>query len=213
MRISIHQPAYLPWLGYLEKIQNCDKFIFLDTVQFSKNSFDNRNRIPKENDHSRWLTIPIKHSGLFGQVYTECHSDNELWKVSHLEIIKQTYGKSINFDKYFPILQKYYKELVPDMNLADIDFDLLKFFVDCFEIKTEIIRSSSLKKIHGKGSDLVLNVCKYFGASEYYSGRMGKDYLLLKDFKDSDIDVIFQEYQPPTMWSAIHQLFTKGATL
>ena len=45
MIISIHQPAYLPWLGYFDKINKSDLFVFLDTVQFQKNSFQNRNMI------------------------------------------------------------------------------------------------------------------------------------------------------------------------
>jgi hypothetical protein len=214
MRISIHQPAYLPWLGYLEKIRNCDKFVYLDTVQFSKNSFDNRNRIPKLNGKSQWLTIPIRHAGKYFQNYTECMPDNDCWLTSHLETIKQTYGKLPNFDKYFPLLQQSYSHLSADMNLADIDFELLKFFLTCFGIKsTEIIRASKISKIHGKGSQLVLNICKHLGADEYYSGRMGKDYLVLKEFRDSKVNVIFQEYEPTTMWSSVHQLFTRGAIL
>ena len=47
--MSAHQPAYLPWLGYLDKIKRSDIFIFLDTVQFEKNSFTNRNKIKTKN--------------------------------------------------------------------------------------------------------------------------------------------------------------------
>jgi hypothetical protein len=193
-------------------VQNCDKFVYLDTVQFSKNSFDNRNRIPKENNYSRWLTIPIKHSGFF-QKYLDCHADNIIWTKSHLDILKQNYKDTAYFDKYFPMLQKHYERITPDMNLADINFELLKFFLEAFEIKTEIIRASSLSGIHGKGSQLVLNICKKLKADEYYSGRMGKEYLVVKDFKDANIEVIFQEYEPPTTWSAIHQLFVNGPQL
>ena len=55
MILSAHQPAYLPWLGYFEKIACADVFIFLDTVQFEKNSFINRNKI-KTQQGPQWLT-------------------------------------------------------------------------------------------------------------------------------------------------------------
>ena len=43
--ISIHQPVYLPWLGFFEKVISSEKFVFLDDVQFEKNGFQNRNKI------------------------------------------------------------------------------------------------------------------------------------------------------------------------
>lgn len=62
MTVSIHQPAIFPWLGLISKIQQSDLYICLDTVQYSKNSFDNRNRI-LINNTPHWITFPIKTSG------------------------------------------------------------------------------------------------------------------------------------------------------
>ncbi|MGL6327783.1 WbqC family protein [Aeromonas rivipollensis] len=62
MIVSIHQPAYLPWLGYVDRIKKSDLFIFLDSVQLEKNSFTNRNLIKGANG-SHWLTIPINKKG------------------------------------------------------------------------------------------------------------------------------------------------------
>ena len=59
MLISAHQPAFMPWLGYLHKIAVCEKFVILDDVQFEKNSFINRNYIMGHNGPIL-LTVPIK---------------------------------------------------------------------------------------------------------------------------------------------------------
>ena len=59
MRVAIHQPQYLPWLGYLAKWAAADLFIFLDIVQYEKNGWQNRNRI-KTRDGARWLTVPVR---------------------------------------------------------------------------------------------------------------------------------------------------------
>jgi hypothetical protein len=42
MIVSINQPAYLPWLGYFDRIAASDVHVVLDHVQFEKNSYINR---------------------------------------------------------------------------------------------------------------------------------------------------------------------------
>jgi WbqC-like protein family len=37
--VAIHQPNFLPWLGYFQKIYASDIFIFHDAVEFTKRSF------------------------------------------------------------------------------------------------------------------------------------------------------------------------------
>ena len=59
--IVIHQPEYLPWMNLFLKISKCEKFIFLDNVQYSRRSFQNRNIISK-NEKLYYLTVPLKYS-------------------------------------------------------------------------------------------------------------------------------------------------------
>ena len=60
MIVAIHQPQYMPWLGYFHKMDKADIFIHLDTVQFRRNEFQNRNRIKAVNGW-HWLTVPVKY--------------------------------------------------------------------------------------------------------------------------------------------------------
>ena len=56
--VAIHQPEYFPWLNFFFKMKNCNKFIFLDSVQYSKRSFQNRNILGKDGN-SFYITVPI----------------------------------------------------------------------------------------------------------------------------------------------------------
>ena len=95
--IAIHQPNYLPWLGYFYKIANSDVFVFLDDVQFSKNSYTNRVQVFGKDEKMRWLTVPVSaHSG---------QSINEIFSSSIILLIKVIYfvffyfNFSYNLDK------------------------------------------------------------------------------------------------------------------
>ncbi|MDR7579336.1 MAG: WbqC family protein, partial [Armatimonadota bacterium] len=45
MVVGIHQPHYLPWLRYMAKAALADVFVLLDDAQYTKNGWQNRNRI------------------------------------------------------------------------------------------------------------------------------------------------------------------------
>jgi hypothetical protein len=81
MIVGIHQPNFIPWLGYFYKILKSDIFIILDDVQYTKNSFINRNKIKTPNN-SQWLTLPVKKQ--FGQLINEV-------EIIHLESTKKKY--------------------------------------------------------------------------------------------------------------------------
>jgi hypothetical protein len=48
--VAVHQPQYLPWIGYFDKMRRADVFCYLDDVQYKKNEWQNRNRIKTAQD-------------------------------------------------------------------------------------------------------------------------------------------------------------------
>ncbi|PIR50149.1 hypothetical protein COU79_01025, partial [Candidatus Peregrinibacteria bacterium CG10_big_fil_rev_8_21_14_0_10_54_7] len=84
MIAAIHQPNYLPWSGYFHKMVKADVFVFLDNVQFTKNSYQNRAKI-KGLRGEQWLTVPVKTSGSFGEMTNRIKVDNsQNWREKHL---------------------------------------------------------------------------------------------------------------------------------
>jgi hypothetical protein len=195
MILSAHQPAYLPWLGYFDKIARADVFVFLDTVQFEKNSFINRNQI-KTPQGALWLTIPVKIKGhTSGSLLTTSMDDSRPWRLKHLRSIEMNYRKAARFDECFPKIEMLLA--TSESNLADFCWHQLQFWLAELSIlDTRIVRSSELSITSAK-SDLVLDLCRHFGAERYLSGALGRDYLVAADFCKAGIAVDYQSFRSP----------------
>ena len=193
--MSIHQPAYLPWLGYFDKIARSDLFIYLDTVQFQKSSFQNRNKILSK-DGPIWLTVPVETSGvLYTAPLKDIRLSGNAWQRKHLTALQMNYGGAIRAQDVLADLQKFY--LAEWKTLSDLCWSMLEYFSTSLGIENDIVRASELKATGGK-SDLILELCKEVGATTYLSGALGRDYLNLADFRREGIAVEFQDYKHPT---------------
>ena len=199
--VSIHQPGYIPWLGYFEKIARSDIHVFLDDVQFEKNSFDNRNKI-RTREGPIWLTVPVMTKGRFGSnrlmdVEIDNHSG---WNKKHWKGLETNYAKAPFFRNHAPFFEAVYaKEW---RLLKDLNMEITVYLLQALGIRTRTVFSSQTER-KGKKSDLVLDLCKNLGATTYLSGILGKDYLALDKFQQANIRVLFQEYEHPVY----HQQF------
>lgn len=192
MTITIHQPEHIPWMGFFHKIYRVDTFVILDNVQFSKNYFQNRNKI-RTKDGWQWVTVPVAKT-LETLIKDVTIVANLRWKDKWCDSIYFSCKKAKFFNNYFAqicsTVQKEYDKL------SDLNIDLIKLLCKFLNIKTKILLASELKE-NGKASALLLNICKALDAKAYLSGVSGREYLNLEDFKREGINVIFQEFHHP----------------
>ncbi|MBI3368558.1 MAG: WbqC family protein [Burkholderiales bacterium] len=171
-----------------------DVFVYLDAVQFEKNSFTNRNRI-KTAQGPLWLTIPVKSKGHTGGTLLDLAiDDTQPWRAKHLKSIEANYRKTPHFARYFPKLQALLD--APHATLAEFGWAELRFWCDEFGIATRLLRQSALQPTGAK-SDLVLGLCRQLGADHYLSGALGRDYLDVPAFAAQGIAVEFQNFDHP----------------
>lgn len=194
MKISAHQPAYLPWLGYFDKMIRSELFIFLDTVQFEKNSFINRNKIKTPNG-ACWLTVPVMLKGHMTRPIADIQIDStKNWRQKHLKSISHNYSRCKCFDELYPRLADLYRDC--ETNFADLMFEHTLFWIQELQISTKIVRSSDIEAV-GEGSELILNLCEQFGATSYISGALGRNYLDEDEFRRRSVEIEYQAYEHP----------------
>lgn len=196
MIVSIHQTAYLPWLGYFDKIAQADVFVYLDTVQFQKNSFQNRNKIRTKTGWC-WLTVPVKTKGKLYESELSSIEVNEQtnWRRKHLGALQTNYAKAPYFEREMAYLEAVLAE--PWDKLSDPCFAMMMHFLQRLDVPTKVVKSSQLPPVDAAKSDLVLGLCRQLGANCYLSGAQGRDYLDEASFVDAGIEVVFQEYCHP----------------
>ncbi|MBI3290798.1 WbqC family protein [Candidatus Falkowbacteria bacterium] len=195
MIISIHQPAYLPWLGYFHKIMLADIFVFFDTTQFEKNSFINRNKI-KTPQGGQWLTVPVKLKGHLEKRIDQIEIFDQAWQKDHWKVIELNYKKAKYWQIYSPRLHEFYQKDYG--NIAEACFSQLKIFAEILGLETKMVKASGLKIFESKKDELVLDICRELKADAYVSGNQGKGYLDAVKFEKDNIKVYFQDYQHPS---------------
>ncbi len=196
MKIAISQPTYLPWLGYFDLIDQVDTFVFLDNVQFERQSWQQRNRI-KTPTGLQWLTVPVVFRGRFGQSINEVEIRDVDFGRTHLRAIELNYRRCAFFDRYWENLKA---RITSPANgrLVDLNIGIIEWCVQKLGIRTKVLRSSGLGQ-KGKQANLLANICGSLGATEYLSPLGSVVYLLeqIDVFTNRDIQVLFQHYDHP----------------
>jgi len=198
MILAAHQPAYLPWLGYLDKMAKADVFVVMDDLQYEKENFQNRNRV-KLNNGSGWLTVPVERGSQLDTIDAKRiqngGSPKEHWQRRTWQTLKTHYGKAPYFARYADELENVYTR--PWDRLVDLDLHMLDLARRWFDIGVPVLQSSSLS-LHGQKTQLIIDMCKKVGATVYLSGRGGSTgYLDVDAMRRAGIAVMWQQFTHP----------------
>lgn len=193
MIIAIHQPNYVPWLGYFYKMAKSDIFVLLDNVQYEKNGLTNRVKI-KTPQAEIWFTLSIKRK--FPQLIKEAELIGfSKEKKKHIKTIELNYKRAKYFDYLFPELKEI---LEKDWQyLSNLNIKLIELLKEKLGIKTRLEIASNYN-VYGKGTDLLINLGKKFNADIYLSGRGGQKYQDEKKFKVANIKLKYTQFVHPT---------------
>ena len=220
MIVSVHQPNYLPYLGFFDKIRRSDVFVIYDDAQFNKGDFQHRNRIRIFNGW-KWLTVPVekKHIPINQiKIKNDAKINGVNWQKAHLKEVYDNYRKAPYYPEHGKELCAIYEQQY-DL-LIDLNMRLIDFLMKSFDIDTEIVYSSEFV-FKSKSTEKLVDLVNAVGGDVYLSGPMGKNYLDIESFNNEDIQVIFQEFEHPVYrqqydgfipnMSAVDALFNIGS--
>ncbi len=189
--IAIHQPNYIPWLGYFFKIFMADQFVFHDDVIFSPKSFTKRSLIRKEfnSQETQWLGVSVKSTK--NQKISTIRINHESVKIGkHINKMEYLYHNTPYFDFYFPKLKNILLSIDNFEYLADYNIHIIKEISALLKIGRSFVKSSSLM-LDKTGHDYNLSIIKLHNANLYYSGVGAKEYQNECAFKENNITLLY----------------------
>ncbi len=190
--MAIHQPNYLPWLGYFEKMLRADVFVLLDCVQFSVQSYTQRVRVLCQG-RSLWLTVPIRKSGRYGQAIcdAQCHPDAS-WAKKHLGTLQASYGRHPYYRVVAPALQEVLS--APPTRLARLNQDLIQTVAAELGARCRLVRASDLALGDLQSNELLAAIVEEVGGTAYLFGGGATNYQETAPFERRRIALVKQGF-------------------
>jgi hypothetical protein len=189
------QPTYLPWAGYFNLMAQVDVFVYLDDVQFERQSWQTRNRILLQG-REHLLVVPTARLALDTRIDAARVADDPRWRSDHWKTLVAAYGKAAHGATLLELLRPFYEGPAPAL-LAQFNEGLVTAIAGAIGLRTPTLKSSSLA-CTGKRSEHVALICAALGCDEYLSPQGARQYLEQDGFADnSGVGLRFQNYEPP----------------
>lgn len=209
--ISIIQSNYIPWKGYFDLIGLADEFIILDTVQFTKNDWRNRNKI-KTPSGPAWLTIPVKTGGKFGQMINETEIADRTWAERHWAKIASVYLKQPGFAVYGQRFEQLYAQAADEVLLSAVNAMFIGAICEMLGISTRISSAADYPAVDGK-NERVIGLCLAARGDRYISGPAARSYIDREQFGAAGVEVGFIDYSGYPEYAQPYPPFEHGVSV
>lgn len=198
MLVTIHQPHYLPWLPYLGKIASSDAFILLDDVDFTRNGWQNRNKI-KTAQGPLVLTVPVEQK--LGQTIQHTRVSPGNWQRKHWSSLRQAYAQAPHFAHYAQQLEAFYTS--PWQELCGPVCDMITWLMGQLGMSQKVVRSSELQ-ISTSSTQRLIDLVKAVGGTGYLSGSFALSAYLEPDlFAAQGLELQLYDWKCPE-YSQLH---------
>ena len=188
MKIAIHQPKLLPYIGYWQLIYAVDTFVIYDDVNFVKRSFINYNSILINKQQKKFTLelIGASQNKLINEIKVGENS-NKILRTLELNYKKKPY-----YNLALPVLREIFCQ--KEKNLAKfIGYSIKKIF-KYLEIDKKFIYSSQIDKNNNlKGQFKIIDICQKLNAKQYINAIGGKSLYDREKFLSKGINFNFIE--------------------
>lgn len=197
VRCCIHQPEHLSYPGFWCKLSASDVWVVLDTAQYLKNHYHNRNKIDGPAGGWQWLTVPVIVPGHKSSINKVVIAD-EFNASKLIATITHRYRSAPSFHRIHPLLNEAYQRASKHRNLSELNIELTENIARYLGIHRTIIRASTLpaKEPPISKSDRLVQICRDISADTYVCGAGSEKYMDSEPFRKAGIKIEQVSYTP-----------------
>lgn len=200
LKIAIMQPTFNPWIGYFDLIDYVDKFIFLDTVQLTKRSWQTRNKFLL-NSNEVMFSIPIQKTSSRDDLLIKdalISYENFDFREKFAILLEQGYKKSL----FYKEIHRFIQDLIffDTSSLSLYNINIIENISKKLGITTEFHKLSEINfTSDSKKGNLILDICEFFNTEIYVSPLGAYEYMEKSKnlFTEQNRTVQYQHYLHP----------------
>ncbi len=191
------QPSFIPWPGWFSLVLDSDVFVLLDDVQFSKQSWQQRNYLLSPSAEPILISVPVETKGQNFQLINEVNIAKSFNREKLIRQIKQNYSKSYMSKEVMPIILNILEKTKNEKKLVNLNCEFIFSILSYLGIEKEILKSSQIN-VRGARGEYVANICRYLNSDNYLSPLGAIDYLKIDMSFFKNININIQNYNMPT---------------
>jgi len=193
--VVIHQPDFVPYLGFFHRFLHADFYIALDHVQFvyGSRAWTHRDKI-KTAQGEKWLTVSVKKAPRDTAINQIELSTDTGWRQDNLRLLEHNYRKAPFYVELMPEIERLYAR--PFLLLRDFNMASIEMLMEMLDVCIPWVWSSSLDPAGAK-NELLVDLLQKVSATHYLSGVGARNYFRPEPFAQAGIEVVWQDFTHP----------------
>lgn len=211
--VAIHQPNFLPWLGYFAKIAACDVFIVMDNAQFPKTGGSWTNRVKMRiGGEAAWVTVPIVRAYHGVRTVKEMEIDDRSpWRAKLLKTVRMSYARATHFEEVYPLIEKLVT--YPSASLSEFNLFGVREISAALGIDTTKLVVGSQLNAPGTATTLLINMVRAVSGTIYLCGGGAAGYQDDDQFAAEGIQLRYQAFSHPEYQQRAGDPFLAGLSI
>jgi hypothetical protein len=211
--VAIHQPNFLPWLGYFNKIAIADRFVLLDSVPAWRSGSHYFNRVQiMVSGKPAWITLPLSRQKEDRLSLLDCRiAQHGTWQRKMLKTINLNYAKAAHFAEVMPHVETWLTS--DETRLAEFNTAAILDILRLMDLPSDHVVRSSTLDVPGSSTELLINIVRKLGGTEYLSGGGAGGYQDEDAYAEAGLSLSFQSFAHPVYPQFKSDAFQPGLSI